>query len=87
MSVLLASMCACACLVPKEDRRTYLLFAADGDHYRKPRPIKIENYGDRSQWIHIQNTTAPKAQGISRKRGQKDYDNQRAGSLLQDYVS
>ena len=49
----------------------------DGDHYRKPQPIKMQSCGAQSQGPHLQNTTAPNTQGTLQKRGQKDSNNQK----------
>lgn len=47
------------------------------DHYRKPQPIKMQNRGAKSQWLHLQNTPAPQAQGTLQKRRWKDCESQR----------
>lgn len=39
------------------------LHVTDGDHYPKPQLFKIQSCGALKQWIHLQNTPMPKAQG------------------------
>lgn len=33
------------------------------DHYRKPQPIKMQNRGAKSQWLHLQNTPGTSGSG------------------------
>lgn len=39
----------------------------------------MQNYGAKSQWIHLQNTPTPKARTALQKMWQKDYESQKSG--------
>lgn len=54
-----------------------LLSATDREHFRRPQPTKVESCEAQPQWVHLQNTPTPKAQGALQKKEQKD-----SGSLL-----
>lgn len=55
----------------------FFLFAANRDHHRKAQPTHMQSCGTQSQWIHLQHTCTPKAQGTFLNRGQKECKSQK----------
>ena len=54
-----------------------LLFAKDGDLYKKRQLVKMQSCGAQSQGLHLQNTHMPKAQRTLQKSKWKDCTSQR----------
>ena len=60
---------------PHSSSRKFLI-ATDGDHYRKPQPIRTELLRPVPK-DHLENSSTSKAQETLRKREQKDSKNQK----------